>query len=540
MHDGRFGEARGSESGKISLFESSFGRQIVAMQTPEPRKNRDLAWLTAGLAALVVLFHIGLALKGQGRFRDQHLGAALHYAATRIDLQHTIIPGMNVGDSPTIQELPVWQAAAGLVFKALGTWWGWGNVVSLLLFLPCLYPLFQIGRRYYGERAAWWAVAAFLCQGLVFCYAGEAGTDGFSLAVTIWFWFACVRLLEQPMKWLVPALVLGVLSATAKLPFFLAAGLAAFFLLLKTEGLNWRKLSVLAAVGAVTGVIFLGWTHYTDRLQANAVLPYVDLRLGGNSVEGTTMTFWYFGDLHYRLNPVNWIKAGYRIANDLFGCYALILLFGGALVSRRIHPAAKYLLAGGALSTLVFTHLVLHHHHYYLMFAPAVALLLGAALAASETFLVERSLRPAAVTATGAALLLAGLAQGLISFRALSLDPFPVNIASLIRSHTSPQDKLLVINGGWGGEQFMRTGRQGLSIWDAKIFEDPAKYAQLKQLGYNRLVIVSESPYLNAIQIINPGQTGLPRKMAKDYLTPRVDSWPTVLANDDLIIKEVR
>ena len=112
--------------------------------------------------------------------------------------------------------------------------------------------------------------------------------------------------------------------------------------------------------------------------------------------------------------------------------------------------------------------------------------------------------------------------------------------ASLIRSHTSPQDKLLVINGGWGGEQFMRTGRQGLSIWDAKIFEDPAKYAQLKQLGYNRLVIVSESPYLNAIQIINPGQTGLPRKMAKDYLTPRVDSWPTVLANDDLIIKEVR
>jgi hypothetical protein len=505
----------------------------------ERQNNRDLALLLAGVVLLLAVFHLGLALKGYGHFRDQHLGTALHYAATQIDLQHTIIPGFNANDRPTILELPVWQVACGLVFKALGTWWGWANVVSLVLFLPCLYPLFRIARQFYGERAAWWAVNVFLCQTLVFYYAGAAGTDGFSLAVTIWFWFACVRLQDAPVKWFAPAVILGVLSATAKLPFFMAAGLGAFFLLLQAHGFNWRKLLALAGVGSVAGIIFVAWTHYTDRLQAGAEFPFVDLRLGGNPTDGMTMTFWYFGDWHYRLNPANWLKGGWRFANDVFGSFTLIALFVGALASRRTHPAAKFFLAGAALTTLVFTHLVLHHHHYYLMFTPAVALLMAAAIARAESFLAQPGLRPRLVTGVAAMLLLAGLLQGLVSFKALSLDPFPRKIADAIRSHTSPQDKLMLINGGWGGEQLMRTGRNGLSIWSATIFDDAAKYARLKQLGYNRLVIISQSPFQNALQIINPGQAGIPREMARDALTATVEKWPTVFATDDIIIKEI-
>ena len=501
--------------------------------------NRDLLALVLALAALVILFHIGLALKGQGRFRDQHLGVALHYAATSIDLQHSVIPGFNASDTPTIQELPVWQAATAVAFKLFGTWRGWANVVSLALFLPCLYPLFRLAQQFYGARAAWWTLIVFLCQGLVFTFAGEAGTDGFSLAVMIWFWFACVRLLDEPVKWFAPAVALGVLAATAKLPFFMAAGLGAFFLLLSAHGWNGRKLAALAAVGGLTGILFLAWTHYTDQLQAGAEFPFVDLRLNGQPTNGMTMMFWYFGDLHYRLNPANWLKAGWRFANDVFGSFTLIALFVVALASRRAHPAAKFLLAGGALTTIVFTHLVLHHHHYYLMFTPAVALLTAAALAGAETFLKEHGFRPALVTGVAAAILFAGLLQGLMAFKALSFDKYPEKIAAAIRSHTTPADKLLVINGGWGGEQLIRSGRNGLTIWDTKILEDAGQFARLKQLGYTKLVIVSESPFNNAIQVINPGQTDIPRLLAKSWLTPRVENWPAVLATDDLIIKTI-
>ena len=501
-------------------------------------KNRDLAVVFAGLLVLAAGFHLGMALKGYGLFRDQHLGVALHYAVTQIDLRHTIIPGFNANDTPTIQELPVWQAAAALAFKGLGCWWGWANLVSLALFLPCLYPLFRIARQFYGERAAWWTLIVFLCQALVFCYAGEASTDGFSLAVTIWFWFACVRLLAATLIWFAPAVALGVLAATAKLPFFMAAGLGALLLLLQAHGFDWRKLSALAGVGVLSGIVFLAWTHYTDRLQAGAEFPFVDLRLG-HETRGVSMNFWYFGDLHYRLNPANWIKAGWRIANDIFGSFSLIALFVGALVSRRTHPAAGFFLAGAVLTTLIFTHLVLHHHHYYLMFTPAIALLVATAVTGVESFLTQQGFRPALVTGVAASLLLAGLLQGLVAFKALSLDAFPRNVAANIGCHTSPTDKLLIINGGWGGEQLMRTGRRGLSIWSADILDDPANFARLKQLGYNRLVMISDSPFQNAIQIVNPGQTGIPRVLARDALTPTVDKWPTAFATDDLIIKEI-
>lgn len=505
-----------------------------------PIKHRDLAAILLLVAALMIIYHLALALHGEGRYRDQHLGTALHYAATQIDLKHTVIVGFNTTDTPTIMELPVWQAVAGAVFKLAGTHWlGWANVVSLGLFLPCLYPLFWIARKFYGDRAAGWTLIFFLSQALVFVYAGEGGTDSFSLAVAIWFWFACVRLAENPVKWFLPAAALGTLLAVSKLPFFMATGLAAFFLLLKIRGWKGRELAALAAIGLVAGGWFLLWTRYTDALQAGAEFPFVDLRLNGKGTEGMSMAFWYFGDWHYRLNPANWVKAGWRFATAVFGSFSILALLIYGVAGRAIHPAAKYFLAGAFLTTLIFSHLVLHHYHYYLMFTPAVAMLCAAALAKSELFLSERGGRPALITVTAAGIILAALFQGLMGMKAFSLDKYPDQIAKAISANTTPADKLAVINGGWGGDELFRTGRRGLSLWNAKIFEDAASHSRLKQLGFTKLVIISQSPYQNAIQVVNPGQTGTPRILAKSYVTPRVEKWPTTYQTDELIIKEI-
>jgi hypothetical protein len=504
-----------------------------------PPKHRDLAIVFCCLVALVLAYHLGTALKGVAPARDQHLGTALHYAATRFDLQHTIIVGFNATDTPTIQEIPVWQMAAGLAFKLFGTrWLGWANVVSLLLFLNCLYPLFRIARQFYGDRAAWWSVNFFLCQALVFYYAGVAGTDGFCLSLALWFGFACCRMLEQPLKWFLPAAGLGTLLVLSKLPFFMATGLAAFFLLLKTRGFAWRELLALAGVGAVSGAAFIWWTHYTDALQAGAVYPFVDLRLSG-STNGMSMWFWYFGDMHYRLNPGNWLKAAWRLGSDVFGSFPLIAVFILAFASRRIHPAGKFFFAGALLTTAGFSHLILHHHHYLLLYSPAIALLGAAALAEAESILGRAGVSARLTTITAAAVLVAALVQGLMQFRAFSFDKFPATIVAAVRAHTSPEDKLVVINGGWGGDELFRAGRNGLSMWNTAAFENPEGYARLKKLGFNKLVILSESPFQNAVQIVNPGQTGIPRHMAKSWLTPQTEKWPTVLDTDDLIIKEI-
>jgi len=127
----------------------------------------------------------------------------------------------------------------------------------------------------------------------------------------------------------------------------------------------------------------------------------------------------------------------------------------------------------------------------------------------------------------------------LIYMRAFTFDYYPAKVSGEIAGHTEAHDKLVMVNGGWGGDELIRAGRAGLSMWDAKAFEDPKKYSRLKELGFDKLVIVSESPYQNAVQVINPGQTGIPRIMAKEFVTPLVEKWPTVYADDDVIIKEI-
>src|ERR1035437_1178901 len=115
----------------------------------------------AAMVALLVLtfaYHITAAKHGWSDYRDQHLGAALEYAKGRIDLLNPVVVGFNAGNTPTAQELPVWQAATAVLFKLFGPWFGWANVASLLFALTMLWPLFQLGRAHAGERAAWWTL----------------------------------------------------------------------------------------------------------------------------------------------------------------------------------------------------------------------------------------------------------------------------------------------------------------------------------------------------------------------------------------------
>jgi hypothetical protein len=207
-------------------------------------------------------------VRGREDFRDIHLGAALHYAQTRIDLGDKVIVGFNATSTPTIQELPVSQMVAALAFKLFGTsWWGWANIVSLALFFESPVPAFS-NRADVPRRTPRLVDADFfLAEPLVFVNSGAAATDGFYLVVTIWFLYFGVKLVSEPgLKWGAPACAFGSLAAVSKLPFFMTAGLALFLLVLWQHGFCFKRIFFLAVAGGVSGGLFLIWTHYTDAL----------------------------------------------------------------------------------------------------------------------------------------------------------------------------------------------------------------------------------------------------------------------------------
>ena len=481
-----------------------------------------------------MLFHLGSAAAGRSMYRDQHIGAALEYAKGSINLLKPVIVGFNLNGAPTPLELPVWQATAALAFKVFGTWFGWANLVSLLFLFSALYPLFKVAERFGAAGCGWWAVLLFLAQPSVVIDAGAASPDGEALAAAVWFMFFASRLWEEPrFKWGLLTALAGALAAVSKLPFFMAAGLGCLFMTAAHYRRQWRVWVGLGAPALAIGAAFFAWTVYTERAYRAAELPLVDLRLGGSEAGS-----WYFGGLKYRLSLTAWAGGGYHMLVYQFGSWALagVFLLG---LGRPASRLGRWWVLGGVATCLLFFHLVFHHGHYWVMFAPAIALVCAPVAVAVEAALA--ALGPGRLAA-GRCVLAGALAlstvQGCLGMNcAMNFDSYPYEMANVIRRHTSPGDKLLIEGGGWGGKLLILSNRKGLSVWDTRLLEDQQTRARLRALGFTKLVMVSETPMLTAIRRSrNPNP--VPRQTYRPAMTPVVANWPTVIQNEDILIKD--
>ena len=495
----------------------------------------QLQMLAALLGCGIVLFHVVCAWRGKPFYRDIHLFTALHYAQGKIDLLRPIIVGFNATETPTPQELPVWQATVGGAIKILGPWWGWANIVSLVFFATCLFPLYHLAKSCGGPRVGWWTLVFFLAEPLIFLYAGLASTDGFSLAATIWFLFFAVRLLRHPSAWgWVLTALAGALAAVSKLPFFLATGLAVAFLTVTTYRTSLKRWILMGTAAAFVGIIFAAWTHYTNSCLKQAEFPLVNLNASSRE-----MMEWYFGGWHYRLSPGPWVKGAWRILHACSGSFALAIVPLIALCFPRPQALGRIWFAGAVCTTLVFTHLVLHHWHYYLMFCPAVALLCAQTTVSWEQHsrLTGAGNQWLALALVLTALVLAVI-QGLVGMKlVLEQDPFKGQMAQVIAQNSAESDKIIIAGGSWGGEELFRAHRQGLSVWKADFLDNPAQYHRLKELGFTRLVLLSESPLFAAVQLTNPGESSRKRETYQRLVTPSVEQLPTLFQSDDVLIK---
>lgn len=464
---------------------------------------------------------------GHPIYRDQHLGAALHYATHGIDLLRPVVPGFNATNTGTPQELPLWQGAAALAIRVLGGTWGAATIVSLVIFFSFLPFFWFLARDDLGRLSAWLALILLLSQPIVFHLAGGAQTDGFSLALLLFFVWTSENL-RRDKRWenvLICALGATLLAVT-KFPFLMVGGIGAVLRLVFDRGRSLSSWLALGFAGLVALLSFWAWNQWCEQEIARAIFRYRPLTF-------REVPEWFLGSWEYRLEPENYLKAGWRALACLWGSFVLVgLTFFG--LWKRPRSLGACLLYGALLTTLIFTRLVFTHRHYYLMFAPAVALLNATALSLWFP-------RPAKLILFGLApLLLLSLAQGLINMEVVATgDPYMRRIGALIAAKTLPDEKLLVVGGGWGGDVFLHAGRDGLSVDDSSLAENEETRRQLRQLGYRKFVWISESPLVHALQISNPGEANQPRSRFPAKTSVGTCAWPTSYQSEEIVIKEL-
>jgi hypothetical protein len=445
-----------------------------------------------------------------------------------------MIVGFNASHTGTPLEFPLWQGLTGIVLRHAGGGWAWGNVVAWLCFASCLWPFFRLARDPLGERAAGWVLLAFVLQPLIVLNAGQAGTDGLSLAASVWFLYFARRLAATgEWKWWSVAAFTGALAATQKVPFFMATGVASAWLLWRDRPANLRPWVQLALVGAFATAVFAFWTLLAERELARAEFPLLDLRISGNPA----MHAWYFGNWEFRANPFNWARGAYRVLVGEFGSFPLAIV-ALAVLAQPAQKLARSWAGGVLVATFVYCHLVLYHWHYYLMLSPAIALLTGDGLARIEQFLRQHTrISGRTAVAGGFAVLLLACVQGSHAGNFFLRDDHVRLMAATIAQRTLPADRLLVANGGWGGDELMIARRQGLSITDTAFLEQPANLARIRALGYTKLVALSQSEKRTAVALLGGSVSG--RTVWPSLLTPVTRTWPVVYQNNDLCIFEI-
>jgi hypothetical protein len=130
-------------------------------------------------------------------------------------------------------------------------------------------------------------------------------------------------------------------------------------------------------------------------------------------------------------------------------------------------------------------------------------------------------------------------------------DPFPQEMSRVLRQYTKPTDKLILYDSNvrWGGEELSAADRKGFYVYGIDnvqggrsskglrdLLNSDTDLAHLKALGYNKLVLLSESPMQFAAQGLNGKRR---RFMYPASISPRVDAWPVVYQNEDILIKEI-
>ena len=460
-------------------------------------------------------------------YRDQHLGTAIKYANEGVDLLRPVIVGFNATGTGTPQEFPFWQALAGLALRLMGGWWGAATIISLLLFSLSLPFFWKAAKEDSDAKTAWIALLFLLSQPLVFHLAGGAQTDGLSLGLLFFFFYSSESLRTKPSyRIFFVCLLASCLLALTKLPYLMVGGGAAILRLLLLRRATVSQWVFLSASGAIALTIFWLWNHWCDHEIGRAVFRYRPLTF-------REIPDWFLGSWEYRLNPLNYLKASWRALACLWGSFILVgLTVYGLWKNPRSLGAC--LLYGALLTTMVFTKLVLIHRHYYLMYAPGVALLNAAALFALVPY--PKKLIPLIL----APLLLFSLAQGLIDIEVVATgDPHMKNMGTIIAQNTSEKEKLLILGGGWGGDAFLHSGRNGLSVDDTALPENHDSCRSLKALGYTKFIWIAESPLLHALQITNPGGSGRTRERFPVKPAPQTFSWHTIFGSNEIVIKEL-
>ena len=328
-----------------------------------------------------------------------------------------------------------------------------GRFVSLVFFYVSLPAFFMLlGGFELPSHRRWLFLAAILMSPVYLYYSRTVMIESTALCAAAWFLLAYVRTIDSgKRRWLVAAILLGVVAALAKITTLIVfLAVAAIYSAHRLRGLFatpkalragvalFVTRALLATIPAV--VVGSAWVRYSDGIKGSNPLS-VFLTSG-------PMTAFNFGTLGQRFSLVFWQQIFRHISVSVLPEFALaVLVIFGVMWAHGRRGGIALLLAGFFCGPLIFANLYFVHDYY--IYTTGVFLLAALALAWSRLLDVE------GISQLGKwlviVLCLSCEAYGFTQtyFRLQGPRPAPPALAHALTAITAPADVVVIYGFEW-------------------------------------------------------------------------------------------
>ena len=350
-------------------------------------------------------------------------------------------------------------------------------VLGALLVLPPLWLL--LGRLQLSANERLFICALLFTSPLWLHFSRSILIETWAASLALWWLAALVESLLQPdnRRWLIAAVILGVLAALTKVTSFivvLPVGALLTWRLPIGTFLQRLPISTLATLPGILAAVF--WTRQTDAIKH--AHPFADF------LTSEKLSAWNWGTLAQRLSAEWWQRWAEHLSQILsVGLYALVVI-GLLKGSPKIRFGIAASLLAAITGPLAFANLYYVHNYYFIAVAPALAVAVGLGVVP-----LYRMLRP---KRWGEILMSAGLI-GVIYLQShaflngfghgQTLDrPLP-EFGKLLREISTPRDNIAIIGREWDPLLTYTTNRKMLFVRETHETDEDAWQLSRAALG---------------------------------------------------------
>ncbi|MBS1514542.1 MAG: glycosyltransferase family 39 protein [Bacteroidetes bacterium] len=325
--------------------------------------SKKLFLLLIGVLILQRFFHIYNIIEDAHSWRQYDtLFYAYDFFTNGLDLLRPSVAWL--GNYKTlILEFPVISAIMSFMYYIPGPPITYMKIISFLFFLLSTYFLYKIVCLLYYKRLAQLTVITYLSLPLSLFYSVALNIDFAEMAMVLaMIYYYLIGYERQDLRLILMGTFLGIFGCLIKVPYMLLGYAIIFYFIIKEKRTAFFLKTLPITVIPVC--LFILWQMYSMKINNQAP----DWEFIPGYIKFINMSFWYFGDVSLRLNPVNWIKIAIRLCVNTISLIGLPFFVYSFFVRIKNKMYFHILGLGFILYVIIFFNLNLIHEYYQIPF----------------------------------------------------------------------------------------------------------------------------------------------------------------------------